>query len=313
MSGWGKVAVLGHTGFLGTVVTRHLEEVGAFHAGASLSSGVDMRELDELRRWFDEARPDVVLNCAAYVGGIQFGLKHPVQIFENNLAMTLNIYRSCAEFGVKRLVNPISNCIYPSQASLFREPEVWDGPLDDSVLIYGLARKLHFVGARAYEQEFGFDTLNIVLPNMYGPGDHFDPMRSHALGALISKIVNAHRHAHPEVTIWGTGKPIREWLYVEDGADAMLAALDVARFPDLINVGTGVGSSILETAELIKQLVGYQGALVCDTTKMDGAPCKTLDGSRGRDLLGWEAKVPFEEGLRLTIDWFVENDRARGA
>jgi GDP-L-fucose synthase len=301
------VAVLGHTGFLGGVVARKLAEAEVPHVGASLSAGLDLRELPALRVWFEGHRPASVLNCAAYVGGIQFGLKHPVAIFENNLQITLNIYRCCAEFEVTRLVNPISNCIYPSGATLFREPEVWDGPLDDSVLIYGMARKMHFVGARAYAQEFGLDPINVVLPNLYGPGDHFDPLRSHALGGLISKIVDAHRHRRPEVVIWGSGRPVREWLYVDDGADAMLAGLRAESFGDLINVGTGQGSSILETAELIRDLVGYQGALVCDTSKMDGAPWKTLDGTRGRARLGWSPKVSFEVGLRRTIDWYLSN------
>lgn len=302
-----RVAVLGQTGFLGGVVSRKLTERGVAHARTSLSAGVDMRDLAALRAWFDTHRPNAVFNCAAYVGGIQFGLKHPVELFENNLQMTLNLYRCCAEFDVWRMVNPISNCVYPSKATLFRELEVWDGPLDDSVLIYGMARKIHFVGARAYTQEFGLDVVNIVLPNMYGPGDHFDPMRSHALGGLIKKILDARDTGKAEVVIWGTGKPIREWLYIDDGANAMLAAMDAQSFPDLINVGTGEGASILDTAKLIQQLVGYSGELVLDTTKMDGAPCKTLDGSRGRALLDWKAETPLEEGLRKTITWYVEN------
>ncbi len=294
-------------------MARKLTEQGVPHVGTSLSAGVDMRDLSVLRAWFGAHRPGAVLNCAAYVGGIQFGLKHPVAIFENNLQITLNTYRCCAEFGIGRIVNPISNCIYPSKATLFREEEVWDGPLDDSVLIYAMARKMHFVGARAYAQEHGNDPINVVLPNMYGPGDHFDPLRSHALGGLISKIVGAHRTGSREVVIWGSGKPIREWLYVDDGADAMLAGLGADSFPDLINVGTGEGQSILETARLIQKLVGYAGELVCDPSKMDGAPCKTLDGIRGRARLRWEAKVPFEEGLRRTVAWFVANSPVRGS
>jgi GDP-L-fucose synthase len=302
-----RSAVLGHTGFLGSAVSRQLTQMGVSHIGTSLTAGVDMRDLSALRAWFDEHRPYAVYNCAAYVGGIQFGLKHPVGLFENNLQITLNLYRCCAEFDVLRMVNPISNCVYPSKATLFREPEVWDGPLDDSVLIYGMARKMHFVGARAYTQEYGLDVVNIVLPNMYGPGDHFDPMRSHALGGLIKKIVDAHDTDTPEVVIWGTGTPIREWLYIDDGASAMLAAMEAGSFPDLINVGTGEGESILDTAKAIQRLVGYRGSLVLDTTKRDGAPCKTLDGSRGRSMLGWEAETSFEEGLRRTIDWYIEN------
>lgn len=303
-----RIGILGQSGFLGNAISRRLNSKNIAHSGTSLSQGTDIREQEALRSWFSEHRPDVVYNCAAFVGGIQFGYENPIAIFDNNLQMTLNIYRCCSEFGVKRLINPISNCIYPSKASLFREEIVWDGPLDDSVLIYGMARKLHFVGSLAYGREKGLDTINLVLPNMFGPGDHFDPVRSHALGALIAKIVTAHRNKSDEVVIWGSGKPIREWLFIEDGASAMIAAQTASAFEELINVGTGSGASILESAEMISKIVGYEGRLVCDTSRPDGAPCKTLDGSRAVSRLNWSPSHSFEDGLRATIEWYISQN-----
>jgi GDP-L-fucose synthase len=168
-----------------------------------------------------------------------------------------------------------------------------------------MARKMHFIGAQAYADGTGLESLNIVFPNIYGPGDHFDPIRSHALGALIAKIVNAKRSDDPEVIIWGTGTPVREWMYIDDAASAMAKCLDAPPYRDLINVGTGQGVSILETAQVIQRLVGYEGKLVCDTSRPDGAPHKTLDGSRGTSLLEFVPQHDFESGVRETIAWYL--------
>lgn len=306
-----KIIVLGATGFLGSAVCCRLQAAGVPHFEASLSLGVDFRDYGQIKEAFERTRPDVVLNCAAYVGGIQFAYEHSISIFNNNLLMTVNIYRVCDEYRIQRLVNPISNCIYPSKARVFKEDEVWDGPLDESVLVYGMARKMHWVGAWAYRQEKGLDVINLVFPNMYGPGDHFDPVRSHALGALIAKIVKAKQNDEPRVIIWGTGTPVREWLYIDDGAAAMIGAVSVESYAGLINVGCGTGVSIIELAEMIKREVGYKGKLELDPSRPDGAPHKTLDGSRAKQLLNWEPSYSLELGLRQTIERFV-SDHSRG-
>jgi GDP-L-fucose synthase len=254
-----------------------------------------------------QVQPDYVLNCAAYVGGIQFGLKHPAELFHNNLMMTLNLLEASKLSNVKRIVNPISNCAYPGEATFFKEKEFWNGPLHDSVMVYGFVRKASWVGSWAYAKQYNLDTINLILSNMYGPEDHFDEERSHALGALIMKIVHAKENSKSEVVVWGTGNPIREWLHVDDAAKAMVQAININSSLDPINIGIGIGTSISDTAEIIKDLVGYKGKLLFDTTKLDGAPCKIVDGSKGLLYFGWQPNRKFKQGIAETIEWYMNN------
>jgi GDP-L-fucose synthase len=221
--------------------------------------------------------------------------------------MTLNLLNAARSVGVGRIVNPISNCAYPGRATLFKEDEFWDGPLHDSVLVYGFVRKASWVGSWAYAKQFGLDVLNLVLSNMYGPEDHFDEERSHALGALIMKIVHAHHASLPEVSVWGSGSPVREWLHIDDAAEAMIRGLDVTATVEPVNIGLGRGIAIRDLAELIRQNVGYTGRFIFDSNKPEGAPYKTVDGSRGAALLGWSPSRDFTQGIRETINWYKEH------
>lgn len=302
-----RILVTGATGFLGKRVCRLLEQRGIAHERTSLSLGTDLRDAAATGALFERVRPTQVLNCAAYVGGIQFGVKHPAELFHNNLLMTLNLLAAAKAAGVARIVNPISNCAYPAQATLFREDEFWDGPLHESVLVYGFVRKASWVGSWAYAKQHGLDVLNLILSNMYGPEDHFEEERSHALGALIMKMVRARRENAPEVIVWGTGTPVREWLHVDDGAEALVRGLDADATDQPVNVGVASGVSILAMAELIKEIVGYEGRLTLDASKPDGAPYKTVDGARGAALLGWTPGREFEAGVRDTVAWYLEN------
>jgi GDP-L-fucose synthase len=302
------ILVTGATGFLGKRVCRRLARAGLQFTRTGLSLGTDLRERGQTMALFDKIRPTHVLNCAAFVGGIQFGYKHPVGLFSNNLLMTLNLLEASQAYGLKRLVNPISNCAYPARATLFKEDEFWDGPLHESVLVYGFARKASCVGSWAYARECGLDVLNLILSNMYGPEDHFEAERSHALGALIMKFATAKRDDKPFVDVWGSGKPVREWLHVDDGAEAMVRGLDASASIDPVNVGVGKGVSILEMAEIIRDMVGYRGELRLDPSKADGAPYKTVEGTRGAALLGWTPGIEFKTGVRQTIDWYLENN-----
>ena len=302
------ILVTGATGFLGKRVCRALELRELRYATTSLSCGVDLRDYGQTTLLFKEVRPTYVLNCAAFVGGIQFGYKHPAELFSNNLQMTLSLLEASRQHGILRLVNPIANCAYPARATLFKEEEWWEGPLHESVMAYGFARKASWVGAWAYSKQYGLNVLNLILSNMYGPEDHFHEERSHALGALIMKFVKAKRNGDPFVEVWGTGQPVREWLHVDDGAEAMVRGLNAPDSLDPINIGVGKGISILELAQLIGGFVGYQGEIRLDPTKPDGAPHKTVDGTRGGQLLGWTPLTRLSIGVKDTVQWYLDNE-----
>lgn len=301
------IVVTGATGFLGKRVCRGLDSRGLKYVATSLSNGLNLRNRDQTMDFFQRHKPRYVLNCAAYVGGIQFGYKHPVELFQNNLEMTINLLDAVHLAKVDRLVNPISNCAYPGQATFFKETEFWNGPLHESVMVYGFVRKASWIGSWAYAKQYGLDVINLILSNMYGPEDHFEEERSHALGALIMKIVKAKKEQSPQVIVWGSGRPIREWMHVDDGAEAMIRALDVASSTSPINIGIGKGISIAEMAFLIRDLVGYRGELVFDNTKPDGAPYKTVDGSLGAKHFGWIPQKKFKQGVADTIKWYLKN------
>ncbi len=302
-----KIAVTGATGFLGKRVVKKLRERGDQPVITSLSLGVDLRDWAQTIEFFQKEKPDILLNCASFVGGIQFGYKYPVDLFENNLLMNVNILKAARESGVKRIVNPISNCVYPAKATLFKEEEIWDGPMHESVLVYGFVRKAFWVGSWAGHRQYGLDVVNIVLSNMYGPEDHFEEERSHALGALIMKFVEAKRKNQPFVNVWGSGKPVREWMHVDDGAEAMIRSIEMPATEDFVNIGIGQGISVIDMCELIKEIVGYEGTIQLDPSKPDGAAYKTVDGTRGEQLLGWKPSIPFREGVAQAIRWYEEN------
>ncbi|MDD2299279.1 MAG: NAD-dependent epimerase/dehydratase family protein [Fermentimonas sp.] len=301
------ILVLGATGFLGKTVCRILDQEGREYITTSLSNGVDLREHGPTIELFESARPSIVLNCASFVGGIQYGYKYPVDLLQNNIRMTANILEACQLTDVKRLINPISNCVYPADASLFREPEIWNGPMHESVMVYGFVRKAYLIAAYAYKKQFDQEIVNIVLSNMYGPGDHFEEERSHAIGALIMKMVRAKALMKDEVIVWGTGKPVREWLHVNDGATALVKAIEMPYVDHPVNVGVATGISVKELAFMIKEAVGYHGELVFDPSKPDGAEHKTVDGSLGAELLKWHPSIALKTGIEDTVAWYMEN------
>ncbi len=302
-----KVFVAGGSGFVGRRVCAKLRDRRIEFVARSRRDGLDCLHYDELLTFARDEGVDYLVDCAAMVGGIQYGVEHPAEMYLQNLRRTLNFLELSRELGLKRVVNPIANCAYPAQASLFREEEIWDGPLHESVLAYGSARRSTLVGAWAYNRQYGTDWVNLVLPNMYGPGDHFEEKRSHALGALVMKFVEAKHQGWPEVTVWGTGSPVREWLYVDDGAEALVRALDIAPYVSAINVGVGKGISIGDLARLIRERVRYTGEIVFDTSKPDGAAYKTMEGSLGSELLGWQPSTTLEEGISNTVAWYEES------
>lgn len=302
-----RILVTGATGFLGNRLVKKLKEKGIEPLVTSKSLGLDLRDTEATINFFQKHKPSIVLNCASFVGGIQYGYKYPVDLYENNLLMNLSLLKAVRESGVKRLVNPISNCVYPAKANLFKEEEIWDGPMHESVLVYGFVRKALWVGSWANAKQYGLDTINIVLSNMYGPEDHFEEERSHALGALIMKFVEAKKNNAPFVNVWGSGKPVREWMHVDDGAEAMIRAIEVEPTTDFINVGIGQGISVIDMCQIIKEITGYEGEIKLDPSKPDGAPYKTVEGSKGEAMMGWKPNKDFREGIEETVVWYQEN------
>lgn len=301
------ILVLGATGFLGKKVCQILRDRNIEFISSSLSLGVDLRDKEQTLDLFERNNPKIVINCASFVGGIQFGYKHPVELFHNNLQMATNLLHVSHQTGVEKFINPVSNCVYPAKATLFKEDEIWEGSMHESVMVYGFVRKAFLIGAYAYGKQFGDKIYNIVLSNMYGPGDHFEEERSHALGALIMKFAKAKQRKEPKVIVWGTGTPVREWMHVDDGAEALIRAMEMPFHSGPVNVGIATGISIIDMANLIKKHVGYDGEIEFDASKPDGAPYKTVDGSLGEQLMSWKPSKNFEAGVKETIDWYLDN------
>jgi len=302
-----KVAVAGGFGFLGSNIVSKLEERGHEPLPFSRRTGVDIRSFDQTNQFLARKSPEIVINCAAHVGGIAYNALTPVEVYEDNLLIGFNLVRACYLNSVGKLVNIMPNCTYPGMAEVYTEDEWWEGEMHETVLTYGMPRKAVWVQCWAYKQKYGFNSIHLVLPNLYGPGDHFDPVRSHALGALIKKIVEAKVKNSSTVEIWGTGNPVREWGYVEDTAEGIVTAMERYEEIDILNLGEGKGYTIKEIAEIIKEAVGWEGEFVFDPARPDGAPRKVLDVNKMRRVLGWEPKTPIREGIRKTVEWYMQN------
>ena len=301
----GPVLVAGGNGFLGHHVASRFAAAGYGVATASRQNGFDFRIGENVRRCLVQHEPSWIVNCAAHVGGIAYNSIAPVQIYEDNLLIGFHLLRESAAAGIDKFVNVMPNCTYPGVAEVYTEEEWWDGPLHETVLTYGMPRKALWVQGYSYRQAQNFTNIHLVLPNLYGPGDHFDEVRSHALGALIRKIVGAHEAGSESVVVWGTGKPIREWMYVEDAAEGIRIAAECYNDQGILNLGSGQGCSVADLARIIADEVGYAGKLLFDPDRPDGAPRKIIDPTRMRALLDWVPPTELRDGIRRTVDWYI--------
>ena len=296
-----RTLVLGNTGFLGKHVERLAKEAGWQTKGLSLSGGFDLRSPGDWAGIVDDFSPSVIINCAAHVGGLSYSRSRQATILTDNLRMVLSLFDFMRAHNDVRLVNPIANCAYPGSLGVFHEADFWEGSIHPSVLGYGGARRLSVLASQAYREEFAVDVVDVALPNLYGPGDHLDPVRAHALGGLVSRILSADAKGLDEVSIWGSGRPIREWLYVEDAARALILAAETQNPPEFVNVGTGEGVSIADLAKMIADAVGYNGRLIFDPSMPDGAAEKRMVADRAEAGLGWIPQYSLEQGLGLTV------------
>ena len=306
-----KIVVTGGTGFLGRRVVETLSASGADVVSCSRREGVDVRDGVAFGTWLSKVQPDCVVHCAAHVGGIGYVGEHAIEVFHDNLAIGTGLVQGLRQAGVERLLSVMPNCTYPGEKQIYRESEWWDGAIHDSVLMYGLPRKMLWGLCKTYGPVTGLRSAHLILPNLYGPGDHFDPLRSHALGALVRKIVDADRDGSSSVELWGTGAPVREWMFVRDAAEAIARFLETGALDDeasashaIYNVGIGEGVSIAALAEAIKTAVGWDGSFVFDRTRPDGAMRKLLDGSRFCEMTGWSPAHCLDDGIDETVSWY---------
>lgn len=305
------IAVAGGFGFLGSNLVKVLQKEESEVVAFSRRSGIDIRDTKAVSEYLKTIRPEIVINAAAHVGGIAYNAMEPVGIFEDNLMIGFNLLEASFKAGVRKFVNIMPNCTYPGVAEIYREDEWWNGPMHESVLTYGMPRKALWVQAWALRQKYGFDSIHLVLPNLYGPNDHFDPVRSHALGALVRKIVDAKREGKETIEIWGTGTPVREWGYVEDAAQGVILAITKYSEIEIMNIGEGRGYTIGEIADMIRKAAGWHGGFTYDSSKPDGAPRKILDVSKMERVLNWRPPTSINDGIMKTIQWYQEN-QARG-
>ena len=301
------VLVTGGAGFLGSHVVRKLRELSCRAVIVPRSREFDLREKEAIIRLFEGTRPDLVIHLAAIVGGIGANRRHPGRFFYDNAIMGLQLMEQARGFGVEKFVVVGTVCAYPKLTPVpFQEADLWNGYPEETNAAYGLAKKMLLVQSQAYRQEYGFNAICLLPVNLYGPGDNFDPETSHVIPALIRRCVEAVEANREEVVVWGSGMASREFLFVEDAAEAIILAAEHYDGAEPVNLGSGIEITIKELAELIAEFCRFRGRLVWDTTKPDGQPRRCLDTTRAVRAFGFRAHTDFREGLRRTIDWYRE-------
>ena len=303
-----EILMTGGAGFLGSSIVEQLLQKGVSKEQISIPRSHET----DLRIWencVDVVKDkDVVIHLAARVGGIGFNQKYPALLFYDNAIMGIQLIEAAYREGVEKCVVLGTVCAYPKFTPVpFQEKDLWYGYPEETNAPYGLAKKMLLVQSQAYRQQYGFNSIYLLPVNLYGPRDNFDPESSHVIPALIKKFVEAVEDDHSTVEIWGTGAASREFLYVDDCARAIVLAAELYNKPDPVNIGAGREISIKELVTLIGKLAGFEGKIHWDSSKPDGQPRRCLDVSRAKQEFGFEARTSFEEGLKATIDWYMNN------
>ncbi len=303
-----RVLVTGGAGFLGGPVCRLLRERGVGDVVVPRRVEYDLTDALAVARLFEDARPDVVLHLAAEVGGIGANRDNPGRFFYANMAMGLHMVEEARHRDVEKLVQVGTVCSYPKFTPVpFSETSLWDGYPEETNAPYGIAKKALLVMLAAYREQYGFPGIFLMPTNLYGPRDNFDPRSSHVIPALIRKCEEARLSGEENITCWGTGSASREFLYVEDCAEAIVLATERYDSPEPVNIGVGKEIAIRDLVGLVAQATGFDGEIRWDTTKPDGQPRRVLDTSRAAQEIGFHASTSFEDGLRTTVDWFREH------
>ena len=303
-----KVALLGHTGFLGRNVHEQFLQAGVECVGAARSTGIDLRKTEQAADFLAAVQPDVILHCAAHVGSFHYVTEHASAVMLDNSRLVLSVYEALAQVCPQAvIVHPLANCVYPADAELFRDEAWQNGPLHRTVLPFASTRRLAWAAGESFAISHGIQSHYLLVPNMYGPYDSPDPNQTAALDALVARFLIAQRTGQPSVTVWGTGEAIREWIFAPDLAQVMLA---IARNPhhaglaEPLNVAQKSGLSIRELVVIIQQTVGYEGKVEWDTSKPDGAPKKVMDDTRFRQAFPNFQFTNFQQGLEATIRYY---------
>lgn len=304
-----KIVVAGGNGFFGSHIVEKLREVKCEIFIPRTKDGIDFRKYEDCVSYLSTTRPHIVINCAADQGGIAYHIGKQADLFIDNMLMGIYLMQASQQVDVKKFVNIVAGCSYPGyvENEEMNEDEYWNGQLHESIFSFGFPRKASVVYGLALKKQFDFNSIHLIMANMFGPREHFNPEQSKALAGLIKKIYEAKKNDLPTVEVWGSGKPTRDWLYVKDGAEAILRA--AAYYDDIepLNIATGVGISVTKLAETIKDVIGYKGKLVYNTEKPDGALHKTFGIKKMKDVLHWIPSTPIEEGISETVAWFDKN------
>ena len=306
-----RVLVTGGAGFLGSFVVEKLKQQGCKDIFISRSKEYDLVCMESVKRLYKDAKPDIVIHLAAQVGGIGANQENPGKFFYDNLMMGVQMMEEGRKLGIEKFVTIGTICSYPKFTPVpFKEEDLWNGYSEETNAPYGLAKKMLIVQSQAYRQQYGFNSINLLQVNLYGPGDNFNPESSHVIPALIKKCIDAMSYElphEPTITVWGTGKPTREFLYVEDAAEGILMAVEKYNKSEPINLGAGFEISIKDLVNLIIKYTGFKGRIIWDKSKPDGQPRRCLDTTKAEMEFGFKAKTGFEFGLKKTIEWYKKN------
>ena len=307
-----RVCVTGGAGFLGSFVLEKLRQHGATNIFVPTIEEYDLVQIESIKQMLSDSRPDVLIHLAAHVGGIGANREHPAEFFYDNLMMGVQLMHEAWKQSVEKFVAIGTVCAYPKFTPVpFKEDDIWNGYPEETNAPYGLAKKMLLVQAQSYRQQYGFNAIYLLPVNLYGPRDNFNPSSSHVIPAQIRKCIEAQEAGQDEMVSWGDGSPTREFIYVEDAAEAIVLASERYNGPEPVNIGSGHEISIKDLTDLISRLTGFTGKIVWDTSKPNGQPRRGLDISRAEQYFGFKAQTPFEEGLRRTIEWYRQNSSAQ--